>query len=110
MNGKTCQFSWARSSSVGRTAKRTPPCTTPQRLPAPPTTVMSRNVIDRLRPKSSFDTICSIEANSAAGHAGDAAGDHEGEELVAGDVDAPRGRDPLVVAQRLDGPAGPGRR
>ena len=41
----------------------------------------------------------------ATGHAGDATGDDEGEELVPGDVDAPRRRHPLVVAQRLDGPA-----
>ena len=65
VNGKTWKLECARSRIVGSTAKRTPPCTTPQRLPAPPTTVIKRNVIDRERPKSSFDTICSMEANSA---------------------------------------------
>ena len=65
VDGEKPKVAGPRSSGVGGPANKPPPCPTPQRLPEPPTTVMSRNEIDRLRPKSSFDTICSIEANKA---------------------------------------------
>ena len=107
VKGKTWKLACRRSRSVGSTANRIPPCTTPQRLPAPPTTVIKQERDRQAEPEVLLRHDLLDGGKQRATDAGDGTRDDEGHQLVAGDVDAPRRRHSLVVPQRLDGATGP---
>ncbi len=92
--------------SVGRMANKMPPCTTPHRLPAPPTTVMSRNVSDSDWPEVLLRHDPLDRARTAPRPPRPAPRRSRRRRSCSWCTAMPqRRRHPLVVAQGLDGPA-----